>query len=267
MKITKKISLSLLCVSSLAVICQPALAVENGQESQLKSTGNVQFQQDLVTDPEENNGPLRIESVTMIDFGIVGIKGDTATYNAIYSENIKEELLNDAGSLLETNFLPLTVQTADDRGTNQGWQLQVTHSRQFTELGPDGRMSKADPAILKGAEINLSVTSVERPADKQGETTETRPSGLKQKVNLNDQVKTVVNAQVNEGMGTWQSLFGEKVSAVSSPGKDPEGNDVMIPVENEAVQLTIPGDTVKVKDVMYQGELTWILINSPETVS
>ncbi|MGO2265554.1 WxL domain-containing protein [Vagococcus salmoninarum] len=267
MKITKKISLSLLCVSTLAVICQPALAVENGQESQLKSTGNVQFQQDLVTDPEENNGPLRIESVTMIDFGIVGIKGDTATYNAIYSENIKEELLNDAGSLLETNFLPLTVQTADDRGTNQGWQLQVTHSRQFTELGPDGRMSKADPAILKGAEINLSVTSVERPADKQGETTETRPSGLKQKVNLNDQVKTVVNAQVNEGMGTWQSLFGEKVSAVSSPGKDPEGNEVMIPVENEAVQLTIPGDTVKVKDVMYQGELTWILINSPETVS
>ncbi|MBE9388216.1 WxL domain-containing protein [Vagococcus salmoninarum] len=264
---TKISGLGLLCVSTLAVISQPVLAVEIGQESQLKSTGNVQFKQDLVTDPEENNGPLRIESVTMIDFGIVGIKGDTATYNAIYSEDVKEEFLDESGTVLETNFLPLTVQTADDRGTNQGWQLQVTHSRQFTELGPDGQLSKADPAVLKGAEINLSVTSAQRPSDKQGETTETQPTGLKQKVNLNDQVQTVVNAQANEGMGTWQSLFGEKVSAVSNPGKDPEGNDVLIPVENEAVQLTIPGDTVKVKDVMYQGELTWILINSPETVS
>lgn len=264
---TKIIGLSLFCVSTLAVLSQPVLAVENGQESQLKSTGNVQFKQELPTDPEENDGPLRIESVTMIDFGVVGIKGDTATYNAIYSEDIKEELLNEAGSVLETNFLPLTVQTADDRGTNQGWQLQVTHSRQFTELGPDGRLSKADPAVLKGAEINLSVTSVQRPSDKQGETTATRPTGLKEKVRLNDQVQTVVNAQANEGMGTWQALFGEKVSAVGTPGKDPEGNEVLIPVENEAVQLTIPGDTVKVKDVMYQGELTWILINSPETVS
>lgn len=249
---------------SFLLIGPVVVGAENGQESQVNSTGNVQFKPSSETDPEGNSGPLRIESVSKIDFGVVTIKGDTTTYNAIYSEDLKEETSDELGVSV-TNYLPLAIRTVDDRGSNIGWQLQISQTQQFTELAADGQSLKEKGSVLLGAEIKLSVADVLRPVDKLGETMLTRPTNLKQAVTINQSFQTLVSAEQNEGMGTWQTLVGEKVLQVWE-GSQTDPNKLQ-PVENDHVQLTVPGETVKVKDGSYQAELTWILINTPETAS
>lgn len=85
MKTTKLVALTILASTGVALFSQTAFAAETNQASELKSNGVIQFKQDRDPDPEGNNGPLRIESIAPINFGIQDISGDTKTYNSIYT--------------------------------------------------------------------------------------------------------------------------------------------------------------------------------------
>lgn len=247
MKTTKLIALTIVASTGVALFSQTALAAETNQASELKSNGVIQFKQDRDPDPEGNSGPLRIESIAPINFGIQDISGDTKTYNSIYTEDVKE-----AGG----QYLPLNIVTVDDRGTNEGWQLQVKETRPFSELDTDGTTVKPSGSVLTGSVITLKSASVERPLDKITEPITSRPGNATATTSVNSTgFQTLVSAEADQGMGTWQTLFGEKVAAATDAGKA---------VENSAVTLTIPGDTAKVKDALYQAELTWILLSTPE---
>lgn len=264
MSIKKISTVGALAVIALSLVGPSVLAAEVGQESKVNSNGLVQFGQGRDTDPEGNDGPLRIEKVSHLNFGVVNIKGDTQTYNAIYQDDLKEETLDEHGAVVKTEYLPMMIRTADDRGSNNGWQLQVFQSREFSELAADGVTVKPSGSVLTGATINFNATKVERPIDKQAESSAVAPTLLHTNVVLNGTPQTLVSASDNQGMGTWQTLLGEKVSSTTQTVNDKDGKPTQIPVENDQVQLTVPGDVAKVKDALYQAELTWLLINTPE---
>ncbi|MGX7418180.1 WxL domain-containing protein [Carnobacterium gallinarum] len=248
MKMTKLAAVALVTGAGFTLLAPLACADEAGQASKVTSSGVVTFES-TPTDPNGNTGPLRIQSVSSIDFGSVGIKGDTMTYPARYSATEKEDHLGSDGAVISTDYLPLNITTVDDRGSNAGWQLQVTQSRQFTELDASGAL-KPGGLELNGASIKLSADNAVRPEDKKTEPAVTVPTSFSTNVVVNNKMQPLVKANVGEGMGTWNSRMGSVVADATD-------------AKNPNVELTIPGG-IQIVEASYQAELTWLLIDSPD---
>ncbi|WP_187958016.1 WxL domain-containing protein [Carnobacterium maltaromaticum] len=117
MKLTKLAVGTILLSSSIFVSTTPAFAaLEDGQAAKVESNGSITLREKPV-DPEnpDNSGPLRIKSITNIEFGEQFISGDDQVYSAKYKTDLNEE----------GNALPDSLTVIDDRGTNNGWELQV----------------------------------------------------------------------------------------------------------------------------------------------
>lgn len=230
---TKKVLVALTLTSGFFV-APAALAAD------VPSKGYVDFK----NEDEQLGGSLRIDRVSAINFGTVGLKGDTAVYSAIYTAD-------ETGT--PGTFLPLNVQTTDNRGTNAGWQLQVKHSRQFSEIDAEGNLVP-DGSILTNSTLEFTSTSaVDNAAI--SEVGKLGPSGFKSETVLNDSFKTVVNADEGEGVGSWKLLFGAVSDTASTEST---------PVHSDTVKLTVPGSTQKKENVNYEAELTWTLLATPE---
>lgn len=230
---TKKILVALTLTTGF-FIAPAALAAD------VPSKGYVDFK----NEDEQLGGSLRIDRISAINFGTVGLKGDTAVYPAIYTAD-------ETGA--PGTFLPLNVQTTDNRGTNAGWQLQVKHSRQFSEIDAAGELVP-DGSVLTNATLEFTSTSA---VDSAAiiEAGKLGPSGFKSETVLNDSFKTVVNADTGEGVGSWNLLFGTVSDTASTE---------TTPITNENVKLTVPGSTQKKENVNYEAELTWTLLATPE---
>lgn len=240
----KKITLSLVGVFlfSSVFLGTTASAVEEVGKP-VKSNGYVNFDYD---DEDATLGTLRINKVSKINFGTTPTKGDTVTINSIYSAEDEKD----------GEFLPLNVQTVDNRGNSAGWQLQVQQTRQFTQLDesnvPITDANKENGTLLDGAELTLTATkATDLSAEK--EANRIAPSIFK-KVKLSTAKDagfvTVASAKENEGIGSWNTLFGETSDTVAN--------------NNSAVTLKIPGEIKKNKDVSYEAELTWTIVATPE---
>ncbi|MFS7260941.1 WxL domain-containing protein [Carnobacterium divergens] len=240
----KKITLSLVGVFlfSSVFLGTTASAVEEVGKP-VKSNGYVNFDYD---DEDATLGTLRINKVSKINFGTTPTKGDTVTINSIYSAEDEKD----------GEFLPLNVQTVDNRGNSAGWQLQVQQTRQFTQLDesnvPITDANKENGTLLDGAELTLTATkATDLSAEK--EANRIAPSIFK-KVTLSTAKDagfvTVSSAKENEGIGSWNTLFGETSDTVAN--------------NNSAVTLKIPGEIKKNKDVSYEAELTWTIVATPE---
>ncbi|WP_413489091.1 WxL domain-containing protein [Carnobacterium divergens] len=240
----KKITLSLVGVFlfSSVFLGTTASAVEEVGKP-VKSNGYVNFDYD---DEDATLGTLRINKVSKINFGTTPTKGDTVTINSIYSAEDEKD----------GEFLPLNVQTVDNRGNSAGWQLQVQQTRQFTQLDesnvPITDANKENGTLLDGAELTLTATkATDLSAEK--EANRIAPSIFK-KVTLSTAKDagfvTVASAKENEGIGSWNTLFGETSDTVAN--------------NNSAVTLKIPGEIKKNKDVSYEAELTWTIVATPE---
>lgn len=240
----KKITLSLVGVFlfSSVFLGTTASAVEEVGKP-VKSNGYVNFDYD---DEDATLGTLRINKVSKINFGTTPTKGDTVTINSIYSAEDEKD----------GEFLPLNVQTVDNRGNSAGWQLQVQQTRQFTQLDesnvPITDANKENGTLLDGAELTLTATkATDLSAEK--EANRVAPSIFK-KVTLSTAKDagfvTVASAKENEGIGSWNTLFGETSDTVAN--------------DNSAVTLKIPGEIKKNKDVSYEAELTWTIVATPE---
>lgn len=217
------LSLGAILVSS--IVATPVLAEETPAGT-IKSTGSITMKANEDPSNPENGGPLRIENVTNISFGEQIISGDDQVYAAKMTTEQDEE----------GNFLPDTIKIIDDRGTNQGWELQVKN---------DGFKSVDGTISLAATELTITPASV---ISKSGNLL---PSTLKPVVLKNDGFKTMVVAQVSEGVGTTTTLFGD----VGAEG-----------TENTGVTLKIPGSSAKVKDTTYQTTLTWVLLDEPSAM-
>lgn len=183
-------------------------------------------------DPEEpinpNAGELRINYVSDFNFGTLETSGTLITaYAALDS-------IADAGTGIYRSS-PNFISVQDDRGTNEGWKLTVSQSEQLSAL------SGTETVELAGAKITLknaqnASTSAFKPTINSGDI----------ELTIDGATQDVATAAEGTGMSTWSIGFG---------ADEVEGR--------ESVQLTVPGESKKVKDIEYKTTLNWNLANTP----
>lgn len=176
---------------------------------------------------------LHIDSVTAINFGKQPISGDTAVYNARYTAD---------GAITEggiTTYIAPTVKIKDDRGTNNGWNLQVKVSE-----------FKSGTNILEGAQLSMTPTT-----SYVHENPTAVPSNIKKEIT--DNAEDIIVAGKDQGVGTSSYSFGEYSSAMSDEWAES--------VKNDKVQLRIPGASKKITDANYVATLTWTIVDGPAT--
>lgn len=170
------------------------------------------------TDPEKpnpevpgtgNTGLLTIDYVSSIDFGEQEIKEKEDIYNAKTEHPY--------------------VQVTDKRGTGAGWTLKASI---------DDFKNEDKTEILKGAELSLKNGTIKSTSGNVSE----KPQGYD--VNLNKDLKVIMQAGEDQGMGIWLDVF--------SGTKD----------DNANVQLKIPAGSAKAKQ-NYSSVIRWELTDAP----
>lgn len=191
-----------------------------------------------VTPPPGTSGPLSIDYVSSLDFGINNISTQDRTY---YAKSQKYK-----GLSLET---PHYIQVTDNRGTLAGWSLKVVAVSQFYQ-----EEKNAKHPILEGAMLSL----------KNPETLSNNKdvSPKAQEVfHLVPKKETVVaTAEKGAGAGTWIIRWGDKLAEQSTLDKN--GKTVKEKF-NKDVQLFVPGRTIK-DAASYTTQLKWILSELPQ---
>ncbi|MGM0103992.1 hypothetical protein IGI89_003249 [Enterococcus sp. AZ141] len=198
-----------------------------------------------VTGPDgQNKGPLTIATVPTMNFGSQIISTTDEHYNMVAERQQK------TGTTGEENKVPYVslAQVQDTRGTNEGWELSVS----LTEFqAPTDTLNK----VLKGAKITLFDPALRYSIDDAAQAPSIHASGLELIPN-NDAVP-IMTAANQKGAGTSTAVWGDH-DAIAKQVED--GAAV---VENEAIQLFVPGSTAK-DAVTYTSTLTWELELTPE---
>ncbi|MFD1900747.1 WxL domain-containing protein [Enterococcus termitis] len=247
---TKQKLISSLALSALVLgIATPALADEatsnatvtfvedEGQQIQVTQVSLIQIQ--IQVNQIQNQvevavkTTLRIDYVTHMQFGEQKISGSTKAYHPLLAKWNYEE-----GSV----YIPQFIQITDNRGTNDGWDLQVERSEFQT----------ADEAILAGAELKITNGEVVNMGDAPTSAT---PSTVNKTVTIPvGSAAKVMSAKEDQGMATWSYSFGEPKDREEA-SKDPKE-------ENQDVTLSVPGTAKKIANEEYKSELTWTLVAS-----
>lgn len=186
-----------------------------------------------VPDPGPGTGgPLGIDFVSSLDFGVNKIANKDITYYAN-----AQELLVDGNS----KYVPNYAQISDNRGTNAGWTLTVKQEGQFSNMGTQNKK-------LEGAQIKFADPTV------TGKTQVTPPTAAEVILDPNGAESLVMSAKPTAGAGLWVNLWGGVEEMTDDEGKKVQ--------KNKAITLTIPGKTPK-DAVQYSTKLTWKLSDVP----
>lgn len=203
---------------------------------------------DVEIDPEVpgTTGPLSIMKAATMNFGSQVISNQDQVYNMI------AEMQQLRGTEGEKNKVPYVsfAQVQDLRGTNAGWDLQVSLSN-FT--------SNTQNNVLTGAEIEFVDSRIQY----EGTNTQNSPTAHTAGLKLlpNGAARSVMTATQGQGAGASSVVWGnqaELTAQFEANGFDPE-TDV---VENGAIRLSIPGSTAK-DATTYTSTLTWELTSTP----
>ncbi|MGN4448252.1 WxL domain-containing protein [Bacillus cereus group sp. MYBK79-1] len=170
------------------------------------------------------NGPLSIDYVSNFNFAMKKASGNNETY---YAELDKVKKKAD-GSVID---VPNYVQVTDNRGTNAGWHLTVKQNGQF---------KTADDKALDGAALTLKNSTLKSAAGSDAPT-----AAQSITLNPNGDASDLIDAKVDQGMGTWVNAFGK--DAVEA---------------KKSVELSVPGKTKK-EQAEYTTSLTWELTDAP----
>ncbi|OTO09086.1 hypothetical protein A5882_003765 [Enterococcus sp. 4E1_DIV0656] len=161
---------------------------------------------EVEVDPEnqpelpEDQGQLSIDFVSQFNFGTQSISPTNKTY---YAQ--PQRLLNDEGTVNDTEKRPNYVQVSDRRSENDrnGWQLAVTQNTQFT--------TENDHTLL-GAQLQLmNQQLVTAQGGTEPSLQATNPLAL-----VPGQKRTLIRAEGTEGTGTWIYRFGNAENAQES---------------------------------------------------
>lgn len=156
-----------------------------------------------------NTGPLTIDHVPSIEFGEQEIKEKEAIYNAKTEHPY--------------------VQVSDRRATGAGWNLKVSI---------DEFKNEDQKQTLKGAELSLKNGNIKTASGNVSE----KPQG--NNVTLNKDLQVIMQAQTDQGMGTWLDVFSGK--------KD----------DNPNVQIKVPAGSARAKQG-YSSIIHWELSDAP----
>ena len=171
----------------------------------------------------KTEGPLSINYVSAITFGSQEATGEDTIFKSELSRVIYQ------GKSLK---VPNYVQVSDHRGSNSGWRLEVKQSDPF----------KNGVYELNGTELKLSNTKLN---SLSGDMTVAPKVVGDLSLSSNDEYQLLIQADKDQGMGTWLIRFGE------------DNNEAP-----ESVTLFVPGKSKKVKG-HYQTTLFWQLKDTP----
>ncbi|MGX6962776.1 WxL domain-containing protein [Vagococcus xieshaowenii] len=202
-------------------------------------------------------GPLTIDFVSTLNFGIQKISNSDETYPAFAS---KSTITGSDVKVINPNY----VQITDNTGSLAGWTLKVEQTQAFKDEAEHE---------LEGAKINVSNGAVNSASDTTGieakEAFAIEPSTEEKAISVE-----VMTASEGHGAGQFFYLAGNGGTAVTEELGETRGTLVKADVLGEdgqvsgqdwfntAVQLEVPGASVK-KSTAYTAELTWTLTNQP----
>ncbi|MDK4450922.1 WxL domain-containing protein [Enterococcus casseliflavus] len=198
---------------------------------------------DIETEVPKTTGPLSIVKATTMNFGSQVISNQDQTYNMVAE---MANLANGPGQVPYVSF----AQVQDVRGTNAGWDLQVSLS-DFE--------STTQNNILTGAELYLMDATIRY----EGSNQENAPVGHDSKLELlpNGAARSVMTANQGKGAGASSVVWGDQ-AALNAQVEANKVNSENKVVENNAIRLYIPGSTAK-DATTYTSTLTWELTSTP----
>lgn len=266
MKFIRLATVAALSTTILAGGAIGAFADEEGRNEvrDFRSNGQVEFtpatDEDLVVIPPEQGpggggpdvdidtevpgttGPLSIVKVARMNFGEQVISNQDKDYNMV------AEMQQLSGTTGDENKVPYVsfAQVQDVRGSNEGWNLQVSMS-DFT--------SQSQNDVLTGAEITFNTSRIQYEGNDQTSSPDSHADGLT--LSPGTGAVTVMNASAGKGAGVSSVVWGNQAD-LNAQFADEE-IDV---VENEAISLFVPGSTAK-DATTYTAQLDWELSNTP----
>jgi hypothetical protein len=201
---------------------------------------------DVEIDPEVpgTTGPLSIVKAATMNFGTQVISNQDETYNMVAE---MARLANpEADGPTEVPYISF-AQVQDVRGTNAGWDLQVSLS-DFT--------SNTQNNVLTGAEIEFVGSRIQYEGTNTNNAPSAHADGLK--LSPTTGAQSVMTASQGQGAGASSVVWGNQADL------DAQFADEEIDVvENNAIQLSIPGSTAK-DATTYTSTLSWELTSTPD---
>ena len=253
MKFIRLTTITVLSTTILAGGAIPAFAEEVREvttNGQIEFTPNSEEEVEVippVVDPEVDIdpevpgtvGPLSIVKAVTMNFGSQVISNKDLTYNMVAEmANLKDG----SGQVPYVSF----AQVQDLRGSNVGWELQVSLSN-FT--------SNTRNNVLTGAEIKFLNPSIQY----EGDNAENAPVAHEAELKLIPEkgAVPVMTAADGKGAGASSVIWGDQTNLNTQFADD----EIKV-VENDGIQLSIPGSTAK-DATTYTATLTWELTTTP----
>lgn len=201
---------------------------------------------DVEINPEVpgTTGPLTIAKAVTMNFGSQVISNQDQTYSMVAEMQKLRTPLEDG-----TTHVPYVsfAQVQDTRGTNAGWDLKVSLDN-FTSTSQNG--------VLTGAEVSLHDPRIQYEGSIVANSPAPHTSGLKLVPRAG--AVSVMTAEKQKGAGSSSVVWGNQTNL-----NEQFGNETIKVVENSAIQLFVPGSTVK-DAATYTSTLSWELSAIPE---
>lgn len=256
----KFIRLATVAALSTTILAGGAAAVFADEVREVMTEGQIEFTADEdgeleVIPPEEDpdveidpeipgsTGPLSIVKAVTMNFGSQVISNQDQTYNMV-AEMARLANPEEDGPT-EVPYVSF-AQVQDVRGTNEGWDLQVSLS-DFE--------SQTQNNILTGAEIELVNGRIQYNGSNEDSAPTAHEDGMKLVPNTG--AVSVMTAEEGQGAGASSVVWGDQAALTAQF----EDEDIEI-VENDAIRLSVPGTTAK-DATTYTSVLTWELTSTP----
>lgn len=194
--------------------------------------------------PNPENGPLRVEFATTLDFGEQDITANKGEYFA------KEVEVTDAEDATKKanrgNFIQIAdLRSLDDNGKTKGWNLTAELTEQF---------ASAKNSTLNGAYLSYSNPFVNavKPNENFNPSDEVQTvSNVDLKLN---ETKSMARAEVGRGFGVYTIEYGRP--AATDNNQNGFTNDTK--TSHKSVKLTVPANTPLQKEE-YKSTITWTM--------
>ncbi|WP_265456013.1 WxL domain-containing protein [Enterococcus sp. HY326] len=216
---------------------------------------------DVNVDPGDGystTGPLRIDFISDLGFGLEKITASERIYNSL-------------AQLFHSDTEPrgYYVQVSDYREDVSGWQLQVSQEAQFS----NSVIQNTQEQELLGATLSFTKGWANTNGDEDPGNIEV----TNEAINISEigASYTVAIAGEGEGKGVWTIVFGGSAgyqqndpNGTLAPLSTPEEQPLMNTTYNKqaygnsAVQLSVPTNT-KIHPLQYTTQLRWTLVAGP----
>ncbi|MGM0322460.1 hypothetical protein IGI82_003660 [Enterococcus sp. AZ067] len=214
---------------------------ESQEVRQATTEGQITFtpsNDDTVVDPGDDGEDVTIPPITGPD----GENKGPLTIATVPTMNFGSQIIS------TTDEHYNMVAERQQKNSNEGWALRVS----LTEFqAPTNTLNN----VLKGAKITLFEPTLRYSIDNNEQAPTIHASGLE--LIPNSDAVPIMTAANNKGAGTSTAVWGDH-DAIAKQVAD--GAAV---VENEAIQLFVPGSTAK-DAVTYTSTLTWELGQTPD---